>query len=165
MELLQLTPETWMKERKRALNFAIRFGEKRITVSSLHALRGLDPNSLQQDGDGHSKASIVIAKQGGRMTGLGYAADGGDGGCFLVVHPSVRRLGTGSTIMKAIMNRIGYLSCDVASDNVPSMALCFALGMKAVSIHRGPTGKSTLRFERGIQHDPAHPGHIDSVSQ
>ncbi|WP_168122777.1 N-acetyltransferase [Paenibacillus sp. HB172176] len=165
MELQHLTPEDWLKEKKRLLNFAIRFGEKRITVAALHSLRSLKPESLQPDERGCSEAAVVISKHGGRMTGLGFAADGGEGGCFLVVHPSARRLGTGSSIMRAIMKRIGFLTCDVASDNVPSMALCFALGMKAVSIHRGPTGKSTLRFERGIQHDPAHTGHIDSISQ
>lgn len=165
MELQLLTPEMWMKEKRRLLGFIIRFGEKRITVASLHALRSLDASWLMADENGCSKAAIVIARSGRRITGLGFAADGGDGGCLIVVHPSARRTGTGSAIMRGMMNALGHLACHVAADNIPSMALCFSLGMKAVSIHKGPTGKSTLRFERGIQHDSARPGHIDAVSQ
>ncbi|MCR2802547.1 GNAT family N-acetyltransferase [Paenibacillus soyae] len=165
MELLRLTPEEWMKEKRRLLGFIIRFGEKRITVASLHALRSLEPSWLLPDENGLSRAAVVVAKQNGRVAGLGFAADGGDGGCLLVVHPGARRSGTGSMLMRAMMNALGHLACHVAADNIPSMALCFALGMKAVSIHKGPTGKSTLRFERGVQHDAARPGHIDAISQ
>lgn len=160
-----LTPEMWMKERRRLIGFVIRFGEKRITVDSLHALRTLDSSWLIRDDNGFSKAVVAVARHSGQIIGLGFAADGGEGGCLIVVHPGVRRSGTGSAIMKAMMNSLGRLACHVAADNIPSMALCFGLGMKAVSIHKGPTGKSTLRFERGIQHDTARPGHIDAISQ
>lgn len=165
MELLLLTPEMWKNEKRKLLGFIIRFGEKRITVASLHALRSLEPSWLMPDESGCSRAAIVISKSGGRITGLGFAADGGDGGCLIVVHPAARRTGTGSAIMQCMMRALGRLACHVAADNIPSMALCFSLGMKAVSIHKGPTGKSTLRFERGIQHDAARPGHIDAISQ
>ncbi|GKU75797.1 GNAT family N-acetyltransferase [Paenibacillus sp. L3-i20] len=165
MELQSLTPEVWIKERRRLLGFIVRFGEKRITVAALHALRSLDESWLKVDESGLFRATVIIAKQNGRLTGLGFASDGGDGGCLIVVHPSARRTGTGSAIMMAMMNTLGKLACHVAADNIPSMALCFGLGMRAVSIHKGPTGKSTLRFERGIHHDSAHSGHIDAISQ
>ncbi|MDQ6422351.1 GNAT family N-acetyltransferase [Paenibacillus sp. LHD-117] len=165
MELLLLTPETWRSERRKLLGFVIRNGEKRITTASLQAFRDLEAAWLESDGSGHSRAVIAVTKQGGRMTGLGFAADGGDGGCLLVVHPGARRLGAGTVMMKAMINRLGRLACHVAADNIPSMALCFRLGMKAVSIHKGPTGKSTLRFERGILHDAARTGHIDTLPQ
>lgn len=150
MELLLLTPESWIKERRRLLGFVLRFGEKRITVAALHALRGLDPDWLRLQEDGFARAAVAVAQEGGRIVGLGFAADGGDSGCLIVVHPEARRRGAGSAIMKALIRRLGHLACHVAADNVPSMALCFGLGMKAVSIHKGPTGKSTLRFERGL---------------
>lgn len=165
VELQLLTPEMWIKEKRKLLGFIIRFGEKRITVASLHALRSLEPSWLMADESGYSRAAVVITKSGGRITGLGFAADGGDGGCLIVVHPGARRTGSGSAIMQRMMQALGRLACHVAADNIPSMALCFSLGMKAVSIHKGPTGKSTLRFERGIQHDTARPGHIDAISQ
>ncbi|MHA6485237.1 GNAT family N-acetyltransferase [Paenibacillus sp. strain BS8-2] len=165
MDLLLLTPELWRAERRRMVGFVLRNGEKRITISSLQALRDLDAAALLTDGSGYSKAVIAVTKQGGRITGLGFAIDGGDGGCLLVVRPDARRLGAGTVLMKAMIGRLGRLACHVASDNVPSMALCFRIGMKAVSIHRGPTGKSTLRFERGILHDAARTGHIDTLPQ
>lgn len=165
MELLLLTPELWRAERKRLLVFALRNGEKRITASSLRSLRDLEPAALEADGSGYSKAVVAVTKQNGTITGLGFASDGGDDGCLLVVRQGARRLGTGTMLMKAMIGRLGRLACHVAADNVPSMALCFRIGMKAVSIHRGPTGKSTLRFERGMLHDAARTGHIDTLPQ
>jgi GNAT superfamily N-acetyltransferase len=165
MDLLLLTPDIWRAERRRLIGFVLRNGEKRITTSSLHALRDLDAAELEADGSGYSKAVIAVTKQNGMITGLGFASDGGDGGCLLVVRQGARRLGAGTVLMKAMIGRLGRLSCHVASDNVPSMALCFRIGMKAVSIHKGPTGKSTLRFERGMLHDAARTGHIDTLPQ
>lgn len=164
MELLLLTPEIWIKEKKRLLSFIIRFGEKRITAASLYALRTLNPTWLETE-NGRSRAVIVLTKHNGRMTGLGFAADGGEGGCIIVVHPDVRRSGAGYAMMRAIMNKLGSLACHVAADNIASMTLCFSLGMKAVSIHKGPTGKSTLRFERGVRHDSARTGHFNAISK
>lgn len=165
MELLLLTPEIWRTERRRLLSFVLRYGEKRITTASLQALRDLEPAWLEADGSGYSRAVVAVTKQHGRLTGLGFASDGGDGGCLLVVHPGARRHGAGTVVMKAMIGRLGRLACHVAADNVPSMALCFRIGMKAVSIHKGPTGKSTLRFERGMLHDAARSGHIDTLPQ
>ncbi|QNK59920.1 N-acetyltransferase [Paenibacillus sp. PAMC21692] len=165
MELQLLTPEIWRAERRKLLGFVLRHGERRITAASLRALRDVEPQWLETDGSGHGQAVIAITKHEGRLTGLGFAAGGGDAGCLLVVHPRARRLGAGTVLMKAMIGRLGRLVCHVAADNVPSMALCFRIGMKAVSIHKGPTGKSTLRFERGMLHDAARTGHIDTLPQ
>lgn len=165
MELLYLTPHSWARERRKLFRFVLGFGEKRITLAALRAMRGLEPSWLDIGDNGHSRAAVVVIKSKGALAGIGFAADGGDGGCLLVVHPDARRHGTGTAIMKALITRLGFLACHVASDNIPSMALCFGLGMKAVSIHRGPTGKSTLRFERGIRHEPACSGHSDALPQ
>ncbi|WP_223830205.1 GNAT family N-acetyltransferase [Paenibacillus arenilitoris] len=160
-----LTPEGWSAEQKRLLGFAMRFGDKRLAVSTIHALRKLDGARLEADQDGAYGSVVAVARQGGRLSGFGFAADGGEGGCMVVVHPEARGAGVGSSIVQAMISRLGRLTCSVAADNVASMALCFRLGMTAVSMHRGPTGKPTLRFERGTSHDNARPRHSDFVPQ
>lgn len=163
MDLHYATSQGWSKDRRKLLTFAIRFGEKRITAAALHALRRLEPSWLETGEDGKARAAVVSVTAGGVLAGIGFAVDGGEGGCLLVVHPEARRLGAGKMIMQALITRLGHLSCHVAADNIPSLALCFGLGMKAVSIHKGPTGKSTLRFERGLRHDSACSGHSDAL--
>ncbi|OBZ12351.1 MULTISPECIES: GNAT family N-acetyltransferase [Bacillales] len=152
MELELLTPEGWLLEQKRLIGFAIRFGDKRLAVSTIHALRKLDGSLLKEARNGTFGAVAVIAKHSSRIAGFGFAEDGGEGACMVVVHPEARSLGVGSALVQAMIARLGKLACNVATDNTASMALCFRLGMTAVSMHRGPTGKPTLRFERNDAH-------------
>ncbi|NIK69918.1 GNAT family N-acetyltransferase [Paenibacillus sp. BK720] len=144
MELQLLTPELWAKERKRLIDFAVRFGEKRLTVAAIHSLRRLPPELLSQEESG---TVMAVARFGSRIVGLGYAEEAGEKCCIVVTHPEARGLGVGNAVMEAIMNKLGRLTCQVALDNVPSLTLFFRLGMKAVSMSTGPTGKPTLRFE------------------
>lgn len=147
MELELLTPDRWRSEKKRLIGFALRFGDKRLAVSTLHALRKLDDSLLEQAQGGGCGAVIAVASHGSRIVGFGFAADGGEGGSLVVVHKEARGLGIGGKIVEAMIGRLGAMTCNVAADNIASMAICFRLGMQAVSMHRGPTGKPTLRFE------------------
>ncbi|WP_141504067.1 GNAT family N-acetyltransferase [Paenibacillus luteus] len=165
MELELLTPETWLAEQKRLIGFAIRFGDKRLAVATIHALRKLDPSLLEAASGKPYGAVAVIARQGSRISGFGFAEALGEAACMVVVHPEARSLGIGSSLVQAMIARLGKLACNVAADNTASMALCFRLGMTAVSMHRGPTGKPTLRFERGTANDAARPRHSDFVPQ
>ncbi|WP_127495463.1 GNAT family N-acetyltransferase [Paenibacillus glycanilyticus] len=144
MELQLLTPEQWAKERKRLIDFAVRFGEKRLTVAAIHSLRRLPPELLSQKDSG---TVMAVARLGSRIVGLGYAEEAGEKCCVIVTHPEARGLGIGYAVMDTIMKKLGKLTCQVALDNVPSLTLFFRLGMKAVSMSTGPTGKPTLRFE------------------
>lgn len=142
MELQLLTPEQWVLERKRLIEFAVRFGEKRLTVAAIHSLRRLSPDLLANEG-----TVIAVARLGSRIVGLGFAAESGEQSCIIVTHPEVRGIGIGFAVMNVMMQKLGRLTCQVALDNVPSLTLFFRLGMKAVAISTGPTGKPTLRFE------------------
>ncbi|MUT64450.1 GNAT family N-acetyltransferase [Paenibacillus sp. NEAU-GSW1] len=166
MELQLLTPELWLKERKRLLGFAVRFGEKRLTVAAVHALRLLEPSLLAEMNEaGAPEAVIAVAKLNGRIAGIGFASGGGERGSFFVVHPDARRLGIGSALVRAMIDKLSSFTCNVAIDNVASMRLCFQLGLTAVSLHTGPTGKPTLRFERRINDDAASTRNIDALSK
>lgn len=165
MELELLTPEAWISEQKRLIGYAIRFGDKRLAVSTIHTLRKLDAALLKEDSNNLFHAVAVVAKQANRITGFGFASGNGEDGCMVVVHPEARGHGIGSAIVQAMIDRLGKLTCNVATDNTASMAICFRLGMIAVSMHRGPTGKPTLRFERGTSNGTTRPRHSDFVPQ
>lgn len=165
LRLQLLTPEQWAAERKRLIGFAIRFGEKRLTLASMHAFRTLTPAQLTLPPGESGAAAVVVATAGGRLVGLGFAGDSGEKGCFVVVHSEMRARGIGGEIVKRLMSRFEDLTCNVACDNAPSMALCFKLGMVAVAMATGPTGKPTLRFERRKSNETAGARDIDLVSQ
>lgn len=162
MKLELLTPQQWLQQRKHLIAFAIRHSDKRLTLSALRAMRDFSPALLS---DGAAGTAVVVAAKDGRIRGLGFALDYGEGGCLFVVHPEARSEGIGSSIAQAMLDRLGSLTCNVAADNPSSMAVCFRAGMKAVSMHKGATGKATLRFERGIRYDSADSRHTDFVSQ
>lgn len=160
METQLWTPEEWRDGRQRLVMFASRFGEKRITAVSLHTFRRLDGERLRANDSGLSDTAVVTASSGSRLIGLGFAKQSARSGAgeadtdnedasMIVIHPAARGVGAGSAILGALLSRLGSMTCYVAADNPASMALCFKFGMKAVSMHRGPTGKPTLRFEGG----------------
>lgn len=165
LRLQLLTPEQWAAERKRLIGFAIRFGEKRLTLASMHAFRTLEAALLTAPSGESGAAAVVVATLEGRLAGLGFAADAGEKGCFVVVHSEMRDRGIGSRIVEKLISRFEHLTCTVACDNAPSMALCFKLGMVAVAMLTGPTGKPTLRFERRVSHDTAGARYTNLVSQ
>jgi len=162
MKLELLTPQRWLQLRDRLIAFAALYSDKRLTLASLQSLRSLDCAQLGKE---QAEAAIAVLSLKGRIKGIGFASDGGEGGCLIVVHPSERGNGLGTKLAKALLEQSGRLTCNVALDNPASMLVCFHIGMKAVSMHTGPTGKPTLRFERGLFHDTTGAGYTDVVSQ
>lgn len=146
--LRQLTSQSWNKNRARILNFITRYGEKRITLAALHSLRAISNEQLNAQVEKLPPASIVTYTEQGALLGVGYAIADGSGHCIVVVHPDARRRGIGSKLMEALIHSLPSFSCQVAIDNVASLALCFKNELHAVAMFKGPTGKSTLRFER-----------------
>lgn len=168
MEVQLLTPQQWNSYRKRLADFAVQYSDKRLTAASIQAFRALDSAQLITSVEtGYSEAAVSIARQGSRLLGVGFAANGDKHKqeCFFVVQPEARELGVGTAVARSLISRLGQLTCHVAVDNVPSMALCFRLGMEAVSMFTGPTGKPTLRFERRTPNDAACTRNIDVISQ
>ncbi|MCM3632531.1 MULTISPECIES: GNAT family N-acetyltransferase [Paenibacillus] len=142
------TSQSWKKHRARILNFITRYGEKKITLASLHSLRALSNEQLNVQVEHLPPASIVTYTEQGALLGVAYAIADGSGHCIVVVHPDARRRGIGSKLMEALIQSLPSFSCQVAIDNVASLALCFNNELHAVAMFKGPTGKSTLRFER-----------------
>lgn len=150
--LRKLTSQSWSKQRARILNFITRYGEKRITLAALHSLRALANEQLDPQVEQLPPASVVTYIEQGALLGVGYAIADGSGHCIVVVHSDARRRGIGSEIMENLIQSSPSFSCQVAIDNVASLALCFKNKLHAVAMFKGPTGKTTLRFERRSTH-------------
>lgn len=150
MQVKLLSPSQWSASKEKITRFLYRYGDKRITTAALAALQELPAARLAAGsggGSGSADAAIAIAVVGGRLAAVAFAEDGGERACFVVVSPEFRGQGAGSALLKALQRRLGRLTCAVAADNPSSLGMCFRAGMKAVSLHTGPTGKPTLRFE------------------
>lgn len=164
--LLHLNSLSWKKQRAKILNFITRFGEKRITLATLQSLRALSNEQLDpQNFSDIIPASVVIITEKGVLAGVGYAIDDGSGHCLIVVRPEARRHGIGFQLMQALIDSLEHFSCQVAIDNIASLALCFKHGLHAVSLIKGPTGKATLRFERSSIYGSSSIRNSNPVSQ
>lgn len=73
---------------------------------------------------------------------------------FIAVHPDYRRKRVGEQLLKQAIQSLGKVYARVASDNIPSLKLCFSCGLMAFSLCKGPTGKDTLWLGGG-NFDPA----------
>ena len=94
----------------------------------------------------NGSAAVAVALEGNKLAGFAFAVDAGERACIVVIRPDLRGCGAGSALLTELRQHYGHLSCSVAIDNPASMQMCFRAGMTAVGMHRGPTGKPTLRF-------------------
>ncbi|MCQ6558568.1 GNAT family N-acetyltransferase [Paenibacillus mendelii] len=152
--------------REKLLAFAGRYGSGRLSAEGLSLLRtiaAVEPITSASRNNPHrirtaerpapptiaenGSAAIAIALEAGKLAGFAFAADAGERACIVVVRPEMRGRGVGSALLSQLRQHYGHLSCSVAADNPASMQMCFRAGMTAVGMHRGPTGKPTLRFE------------------
>ncbi|WP_308638674.1 GNAT family N-acetyltransferase [Paenibacillus silvisoli] len=149
MQVKLLTPAQWSAAKEKVTRFLYRHSDNRITNAALVALRELPPAQLadSRSGEAPTAAIAVAISSSGKLMACAFAEDCGERACFVVVSPEYRGQGAGSALMRALRRHLGSLTCTVAADNAQSMAMCFRAGMKAVSLHTGPTGKPTLRFE------------------
>jgi GNAT superfamily N-acetyltransferase len=79
-----------------------------------------------------------------RITGMIVFGNYGLSESFIAVHPEFRRKGVGETLLRHALSRLKKVYTRVAFDNIPSLKLCFACGLSAFHIVKGPTGKPTL---------------------
>lgn len=164
MDIRLLPPDRWLDMREKLLAFAVRYGSGRLSLSGLSLLRQVEASepaarasrnrsagsaaSPRQTAQRES-AAIAVAVEDGKLAGFAFAVDAGERACIVVVRPQMRGRGAGSALLTQLRQHYGQLACSVAADNPASMQMCFRAGMKAVGMHRGPTGKPTLRFEFG----------------
>ncbi|RKD23761.1 GNAT family N-acetyltransferase [Ammoniphilus oxalaticus] len=139
MQVKQITPETLPAVRPKLIRFLNLHGDKRITRQGIRWLERLQAEKLNQKGD-----VILVAVEQKKLTGLLAISDYGRKESIVVVHRQHRQKKTGINLISEILKRVDKCYGRVALDNVPSLKMCFAMGMVGFKIIEGPTGKPTL---------------------
>lgn len=138
-------PRQWNARLAGLLDFLREYGEQRITLRGCRVLARLTPEQLAKPG-----VSLLIAtvrgQTGRQLAGVSFVSGYGKEACLVAVHPLYRNKHTGTALLSAQLRRLGSLECSVASDNIPSLKMCFNSGLAAVGLITGPTGKPTLQM-------------------
>ena len=139
MQVKQITPETLPTVRQRLIRFLSLHGDKRITKKGIRWLESLQPEELTVQGN-----IILVAVEEKKLTGLIAISDYGRQESLVAVHLLHRKQNTGVTLISELMKRVDKCYGRVALDNIPSLKMCFAIGMIGFKVISGPTGKPTL---------------------
>jgi GNAT superfamily N-acetyltransferase len=148
MNIRKTTYSEIEKRRQIFIQFIKKFGDGRITHRAIRWFRQLDENQFQQPG-----TLIAIATDQNRLAGIILFADYGKQEAFIVVHPQYRQKGIGEKLVSFSLTLLPKIYTKVAYDNIPSLKLCFACGLKAFRLFKGPTGKPTFWLGAGDFHE------------
>lgn len=139
MQLVPLTPQLLSRHRDRLIRFSLRHGDKRITHKALRWLKRLPLNQPFPQG-----TWMAVALEKDRLCGFILFGGFGLEEAFIVVHPARRRQRVGEQLLELALSRLDRIYTRVACDNIPSLKLCFSMGLVAFHLISGPTGKPTL---------------------
>lgn len=143
IRVVSIRPALLRRVRPLILRFCKRHGDRRITHRALRWLQGLRE-------DGFSKGTwLAAALDGRRLAGVILFGSYGLDEAFIVVHPDYRKQAVGETLLAAALDSLDRVYTRVACDNLPSLKLCFKLGLVAFHLTTGPTGKPTLCLAGG----------------
>ncbi|MEK4517313.1 N-acetyltransferase [Paenibacillus sp. FSL H8-0122] len=141
--LYDSNPVQWESRRNGLLEFLREYGEQRITLRGCRRLARLTTDQLALPG-----VSLLVAtvrgQNGRQLAGVSFVSGFGKEACVVAVHPLYRNRHTGTALLAAQLERLGQLECQVACDNAASLKMCFNIGLSAVDLVTGPTGKPTL---------------------
>lgn len=141
--LYDTDPVQWESRRSTLLAFLREYGDRRITLHGCKRLARLTPDQLARPGTSLLVAT-VRGQTGRQLAGVCFVSGFGREACVVAVHPLYRNRQTGTALLKAQLERLGQLECQVACDNPASLKMCFNSGLAAVDLLTGPTGKPTL---------------------
>ncbi|HJV44942.1 MAG TPA: GNAT family N-acetyltransferase [Bacillota bacterium] len=139
MQVKQVTPEQLPKVKQRFIQFIQLHGDKRITKQATRWLEAITGEQLTEEGN-----CILAAIEDKKLTGVLAVADYGRKEAFVAVHVHYRQQKTGVTLLEELLKRVDKAYGRVALDNIPSLKMCFAMGMIGFKVITGPTGKPTL---------------------
>ena len=144
MLITKVSPETWLRLRKKVLVFVANHRDRHITPETSARLRSLTRNDLAELG-----TIVLVATEQNRI--LGVLACKEHGRCFslAVVRKAERSKGVGKELLRRAIVEMGEFHVEIASDNVPSLKLAFACGLRAYSVFVRDTGKVVLRLKIG----------------
>lgn len=126
------------KVRPQLLRFLRLYGDKRLTHKALRWLKQLPAEPYQKG------TIIAVALDDRRLVGLAAIGNFGLDESIIAVKPDYRKRGLGQDLIRFLLQDVDRLYAKIATDNIPSLKLCFSMGMVAFDLFIGVTGKPTL---------------------
>lgn len=143
MNIRKLDHHDLRKLRERLLFFIRHHGDKRITAKAIRWLQHLPAEPFP-------KGTLLAAGLvDGKIAGFTAFSDYGKQEAIIVVHPAARKQKIAEKLLNYSLKELGRVYTRVATDNIPSLKLCFSCGLKAFRLVSGPTGKPTLLLGGG----------------
>ena len=121
------------------IEFLKKYGDGHITMQGIRWLKTTSFETLS-----HSGSLIYVYLDGKKIVGVLAIANYGLEQALIAVHPNYRESGVAFDLVSESLKELNRLYVKVANDNVPSLKLCFSLGLRAFELLKGPTGKPTL---------------------
>lgn len=143
MNFCVVSPPLFNRIRSYLITFTTHYSEDRITYQAIRWLKKLKQTELKEG------TMIIIAVEGKKLIGLIAFGNYGINESFCVVHPKYRNRGIGERLLKHSLQHLNRVYTRVATDNIPSLKVCFASGLVAFRLLKGPTGKPTIIFGGG----------------
>ncbi|KAF0198044.1 MAG: Uncharacterized protein FD169_107 [Bacillota bacterium] len=142
MLITSVSPETWPRLRKRVLAFVANYKDRHITPETNSRLRSLTGDDLAGIG-----SIVLLATEQNRLLGVLACKEHGQDFSLAVVRKAERSKGVGKELLRRAIAELGKFHVEIASDNVPSLKLAFACGLRAHSVFVRDTGKVVLRLK------------------
>lgn len=142
MLITSVSPETWPRLRKRVIAFVARHKDRHITIQTSTQLKAMTRGGLTEAG-----SIMLLATEESRLLGVLACKDYGRAFSLAVVRKTERSKGVGKELLRRAITELDEFHVEIASDNVPSLKLAFACGLKAYSVFIRDTGKIVLRLK------------------
>ena len=142
MLITRVNIATWPRLRKRVLTFVATHKDRHITPETSSRLRSLKRDELAELG-----SIVLVASEQNRLLGVLACKEHGKAFSLAVVRKTERSKGVGKQLLQRAIVELEEFHVEIASDNVPSLKLAFACGLKAYSVFVRDTGKVVLRLK------------------
>lgn len=145
MRKIKVSSSTSDKFRLSIIRFIVKYGDGHITKKAINWLKRTPFSALKtEQGD-----LINVFINNNKILGVLVIADYGLEQAVIAVHSDARKYGLANRLVTEALENIDRFYVKVANDNIPSLRLCFSVGMRAFDMVKGPTGKPTLVLGMG----------------
>lgn len=141
MKKIKLNEKTPDHFRRSLIRFIIKYGDGHITKRAISWLKRSPFSTIDQE---NGDLVHVFLNDKNRMIAVLAIGHFGLEQAIIVVHPRARKTGVANRLVIEALKAIDRFYVKVANDNVPSLKLCFSVGMRAFDLIKGPTGKPTF---------------------
>lgn len=102
---------------------------------------------------------VLLVSEHNRLLGVLACKEHGRVFSLAVVRKAERSKGVGKELLRRAIAELDEFHVEIASDNVPSLKLAFACGLKAYSVFVRDTGKVVLKLKTWPQPPAASSEH------